>query len=266
MFEPFHPKYISFLRAHQYLKPGDTNKDMEKMATKVYSGKASSYRMDRENNSIAYRGLLIKDIFANLFARWASVQFPNIKIILLVRNPFAVALSKFNKSLGYWLLDPIELLQQERLYEDYLCPFEDLIKAKSRKNDYILNQIVIWSIIHYVPIRQFPPNSIHVVFYEHVYKQPYNEIFRIQQFVNPANRQHPLTIDNHIIKQPSRVSGPESNIVLGNSPITSWKNKVNAKIIDEGFKILQAFGFEGLYDDVMPDRSVFTNIQKHTKI
>ena len=93
--------------------------------------------MDAGNRRIFYKGLLIKDIFVNLFVYWAVQHFPGVKVVLLIRNPFSVALSKYKTRTWFWLADPIALLDQPDLYEDSLQPFEDLIRRVGSGTDYI---------------------------------------------------------------------------------------------------------------------------------
>ena len=260
MFEPFHPKLVDemkLLLPHQYLKPDASDARIKKIAQDVFSGKFIHFRVDSQNSSLSYKGLLVKDIFANLMAFWAVKNFPQLKTILLIRNPFAVALSKQKKKGWLWTNDPMELLNQRELFEDYLHPFEDEIRAVCSKKNYILSQILIWAIINYVPLRQFNSKQLHVVFYEDMFSNPNDELAKILQFVSPGSPSASSFLDSEIISKPSRVCGNESNILSGTSPITTWKSELKADEINEGMKILKIFGLDKLYDESgMPDRNV----------
>jgi hypothetical protein len=265
MFEPFHPhfvKEVEVLSPHQYVRPGERNQTLERFSSQVFSGKFQHPRVDGYNGFI-HKGLLIKDIFANLFARWAFEKFPEIKIIFLIRNPFAVALSILKKSHWFWPSDPSEFLKQETLFEDFLQPYQDLIKRIARDNDPVLKQILIWSIINYVPLRQFRPDDIHVCFYEDIFTEPNVELSRIFNFIGRSQKKYPLEISKELITRPSRVSGPESNVANKKSPISSWKNELTIQQIDSGFEILERFGLDGLYgEDSMPKRAVIESFFK----
>ena len=263
MFEPFHPTLVKdtqFLLPHQYVRPHESNEQLKAIASRIFSGTFAHPRVDAGNRALVYKGLLVKDIFVNLFACWASAHFPRIKILLLIRNPFAVALSKSKRKDWFWATDPMALMNQPRLYEDYLHPFEELIRKTIRKNDFILNQVLIWSIIHYVPLRQFDRGRIHVVFYEEIHANPENEISRLCDaglIKNPGQ----TGIDEDIIRRPSKFAGSESNILLGKSPVTLWKDELSARQIDAGLRILQEFGFDKLYDEAsIPDRQALEAI------
>ena len=265
MFEPFHPLYNgkNLVAPHQYLRPDTINKKFEDFASDIFKGRLINKRYDYVNKSFFYKGLLIKDIFANLFVRWVSVRFPDIRIILLIRNPFSVALSKYKKQEWFWGTEPLNLFNQADLYEDYLSPFEDIIKKTSAEKDFILCQILIWCIINYVPLLQFKPGQIHIVFYEDIYSKT-NEIIReIYNFIKIEPLDFRIKIDRKKIMEPSRVVGKESNILSGTSPIVSWKDEISSQKIDAGFEILNCFGFEELYNnESMPNWQVLKKIHE----
>ncbi|MBN2323426.1 MAG: sulfotransferase domain-containing protein [Spirochaetes bacterium] len=266
MFEPFHPRLVKgmeCLKTYQYIRPDDPNDSVRKIAEHVFSGKFNDKRVDAGNRRIFHKGLLIKDIFVNLFAYWAVRHFPGVKVVLLIRNPFSVALSKYKTRTWFWLTDPIALLNQPDLYEDYLQPFEGLIRRVSSGTDYIHKQILIWSIINYIPLLQFSPEQIHVVFYEDVYVDPNYEISRIMNYITPKNGKRETVIPEEVIKKPSWVTSNGSNIVTERSPIDAWKNELSARQIYQGLAILSHFGFDRLYrNDVMPNREIIEKLLK----
>ena len=266
MFEPFHPQLVSdmsFIKPHHYIRPDEFNGEIERISSDIFSGKFTHKRVDSGNRLGLYNGLLIKDIFANLLCYSASLRFQKVKPILLIRNPFSVALSKHKKKNWFWVTEPLDLLSQTTLYEDYLIPFEGIIRKTSAKKNYILNQILIWSIINYIPLRQFEPENIHVCFYENIYTEPCNEISKILKFTRGLNSDPQINLSKDIINRPSRVTGAESNLLSNTSPITSWKNELTPHIIEEGLKILQCFGFDNLYDEKsMPNKNVLRRIHE----
>ena len=266
MFEPFHPQMVSqasFLRPHLYVRPNATDERLRTFAANVLSGRFSHQHVDAANGAFSYRGLLIKDIFANLFAYWASLQFPGVKVTLLLRNPFAVALSKSRKRHWYWLTEPLDLLGQQDLREDFLGPFEDTIRETSATGNYLLKQILIWSINNYVPLRQFSPGQLHVTFYEDVYASPNREVAAILANVRQGQAPPHVDIDHNVISRPSWVSGNESTLARGRSPITSWRQELSTRDIDSGMRILERFGLAELYDEnVQPRRDALHVIRE----
>jgi hypothetical protein len=256
--EPFHPygmREMSFLTPHQYLRPDDVDRKLESAASRVFSGKLTHPSVDWNVSSdrrFLYNGLIVKDIFANLFSKWASCRFPRVKTVLLIRNPFAVALSQAKMSGSNWGTVK-NLLGQPKLHNDYLHRFEDVIGRLDIENDVILSQVFMWSVINYVPLRQFRPEELHVIFYEKAFADPRGEIAALFQSLGKDSRLPVSRLDEATIVRPALLGSSTSTLRSGKSPISSWKDELTTRQIDAGMEILRAFGFGDLYDDdVMP--------------
>ncbi len=266
LFEPFHPLEIErmkFMTPYLYMRSGKENQQLASAAHEIFTGKFMHERVDVANYAIHYNGLLVKDIFANLFAHWLRSLYPEIKIILLVRNPFSVAVSKYKRKDWLWITDPMVLLDQHHLHADYLEPFGSLIRKISSESDYIVRQVLIWSILYYVPLRQFDPGTIHIAFYEDVFSSPEQEVQKIVDFIGQGTGSQTVRLNKNVIKKPSRVAGKESTIIQRTSPLTSWKKSVTSSQVEKGMKILQEFGFDGLYDEQSrPDRRVIERLHR----
>lgn len=249
MFEPFHPRFVDqmrFLSFHEYIRPDDITHPLTHIAADVFSGKFTNARVDESNNHLFYHGLLIKDIFANLFACWIARQYPNLKIVFLVRNPFAVALSKLNKRHWIWMTDPKEFLKQPALRDDYLQPFEDQIRVIG--DDYIDRQILIWAIIHFIPFNQFNLNSSYILFYEDLLVNPREELQRLFLYTRPDIGTSKINEALDKFERPSRVSDSES-VIDRSSRIDNWKTKLSADQIKRGLDILKKFSLNDLYNE-----------------
>ncbi len=261
IFEPFHPKIfndLNFSLPHLYIRPEEKNDVILKMSSDIFNGRFYDERVSRGNRRLLYGGLLVKDIFANLFSYWVSLRFSQIKIILLLRNPFAVALSKKKMSDAFWVKDPMVLFRQQDLVEDHLFFFEDLIHTICETEDFFLKQILIWSIINYVPLQQFREHNLHVVFYENMYRNPQKESSKLIQHIKSMPETEKVNIPSKLINTPSRMSGKEGDLISGQSPINNWKNELSVKQIDTGFHILKSFGFGELYcDGFVPESGKF---------
>ncbi|MGI9317867.1 MAG: sulfotransferase domain-containing protein [bacterium] len=256
MFEPFHPEQVQragFLRPFEYVRPGYRFPQLEEFMDDIVSGKFSEDRVNRFNRSFFYNGILIKDIYANLLCFWACQRHPSIKPVLLLRNPFAVALSKAKKQDWLWVQDPMDLWDQEFLRQDYLLEHEDLIREISVCGDYIQKQLLIWSIINYVPLKQFKQGAVKVIHYEDVYTHPNREVSEVLRFINDNSKLTSVNLPARLINVPTRVAGKESTLNTNRSPISSWQDEVTTLQIDRGFQILSHFGLDTLYgDDGMP--------------
>ncbi len=268
MFEPFHPKWVrgmEDLGFHEYIRPGDSGHRLLGTASEVLSGRFQDARADQANRRLWYRGLLIKDIFANLFACWASRRFPNVKLVLLIRNPFAVALSKLKTKDWHWMTDPAEFLEQEPLVDDYLRPLEGVIRSVG--DDYLQRQVLIWAIVHYVPLLQFDPGRLQIVFYEEMAQYPERELPRLFRYLKPNQVEQMTNRALGILTLPSRVAGDTRSKPEGKWPIGRWKAELSAEQVRAGLRILAHFGLDQLYGDgIMPRRDVLPRCQKKADV
>ena len=249
MFEPFHPDWVnemSFLEYHQYMRPTIDNEELCEIAHKLFVGNFYHPRIDRTSKKLFYSGLLLKDISTNLFAYHLKRRFTSLKIVFLIRNPFAVAFSKCKKKKWNWMNEPEKFLEQALLYEDYLQPFSSLILEISKSDDYIVKQILIWSIINYVPLKQFSKDELCVVFYENLVLNPNDEISRIFSELNLSSKTHTVNIPQVLLDKPSIVS--EKKGVTFAASLNLWRKEASEYQLIKGQEILQQFGFGDLYD------------------
>ena len=100
MFEPFHTRRTDVLREwnyRQYLRPTNLDEKFVHPATQILSGKVRSKWIDQFRCRPIVTRRLIKDIRANLILKWIKHNFPEIRIVLLLRHPCAVASSKLQQ-------------------------------------------------------------------------------------------------------------------------------------------------------------------------
>jgi Sulfotransferase family len=122
VFEPFNPRVVGpfgHFRTKQYLRPDDQRKEFLEPARLALTGGLRDPWTDRFNGRIVARRRLIKDIRANLLLGWMRANFPGMPIILLLRHPCAVVVSRL--ALG-WRDNLSETMEQRELVEDFLVP------------------------------------------------------------------------------------------------------------------------------------------------
>jgi hypothetical protein len=251
LFEPFHSSHnpkAHFLPAHQYLRPGDAYPLFDELADSIFDGKTYIPRYDHANKFKLFHGMLAKDITANMVSFAVYEKKPEIDLILLIRNPFAVALSRQKKMEWNWFNEPILFLKQQYLFDDYLMPFDDLIRDVSKIGDYFLNQILIWSIIHYVPLQQFSNHQMQVVFYEDLLLNTDDELQRLKASLRNKGSSHHNVLEESIKFQPSRTTNLSSDEIRDKSP-EDWMSEIDEKRLAHGRFILKQFGLQFLYDE-----------------
>ena len=268
LFEPFHPAHnpeAGFLASHRYLRPGESDPKLEELANKIFTGKEYFPVSDPANKHKLFDGLLVKDISANLFSYALSQSRPEIDLILILRNPFAVALSRQNKPEWKWFNEPQQFLSQKNLARDFLDPYKELILNISESDDFILKQILIWAVIYHIPLRQFSDDQLQIVFYEDLLQHTDHQLKRLEKSLRSHSAVSNTPLLNDIKYQPSETTSLTRDDLRKKSP-SDWQSHISKKQISGGAMILEKFGLDFLYDDlgnpaVSPSR-VLTTMQK----
>ncbi|NET30795.1 MAG: sulfotransferase [Cyanothece sp. SIO1E1] len=262
IFEPFNPHAVSLcnnFNSKQYIRADCQNSLFYEPVKQILSGSFRNKWSDRYCQNILSKRRLIKSVRANLFLKWLHDNFPNLPIILIIRNPIAVANSRakldWGTSLGKYLC-------QDDLMQDYLAPFQNELQQAQKyyqKNKNIFeNSIFTWCIEHYVPLKQFQYGEIKIVFYEEILGNPEPEIRSLMSFIGQ-------NYDNSILKEfenPSQMSRKDSAINLGKNSVDIWKNDVGKNQIQKAKEILDIFGLKNIYPDNLPSRKELERVMK----
>jgi hypothetical protein len=249
MFEPFFlNKIIPVSQFHlfQYMRPEQEDGELYNLAYKVLTGKIRDPRIDWHNKRLYTQYRIIKEIRANLFLKWLHDRFPQVPLFFVIRHPCAVALSR--KELGWATdtdIDPF--LRQENLINDYLSDKLDLIH--SLKTD-IEKHALIWSISNLVPLSQFGPEKLNMVYYENLCLQPESELAKVFKVLDQGH----LNITGIDVQRPSVTTTHTSAIVTGEDRITRWKSHLQTSEIDSVLNIVREFGLDDLYGDAVTPR------------
>jgi hypothetical protein len=267
MFEPFHPVTAGEIRDigyYKYIRPEYKDEAFYNLASRIFSGRFYHPRVIR-GGRIHSRKLLIKDIFGNLLIKWVGEYFPRVKKILIMRHPFATALSKQKLRDWEWMTEPVQFFEQPELIQDWLKPFEALIR---NTEGFFERQVLIWSIVHYIPLRQLDRRDIHLIFYEQLCSHPEDELKRLLSFlydVDGTQDLNPKLLKK--IKEPSFTSRRDSAIKRGGNLCDVWRKALSDSQISEGMEILRAFGLDRIYNEsLMPDRQAAESILKEPLI
>ncbi len=263
LFEPFHInvgliKKTGF-KYHQY----KVNKYLKLIAKVVFTGKfihpwwidPDIHKKNMKDHNDRF--LLAKDIYANLCAHEICSQNKNIKPILLIKNPFAVAVSRKKTGWSNWDKELDAILQQKELYDDYLRPFEDIILDIKNNGSYYDRQILVWAIINYIPLMQHTKENIYITFYEDWLIDPNTALKRVYDYLEisanlPKN-----------IKQTNKFIHPSKVTATNTFDINSWQKELSAEDIKSGEKILSYFGFDTLYVNNIPNKQILDKFQKN---
>lgn len=248
MFEPFHPgKVEGFSQFHyfQYMQITEHNGDLQSFCQSVFTGNIRHCWIDREVDLLKPQYRLIKEIRANLFLRWISLVFPEIPLLFIVRHPCAVVSSRMQ--LGWATDTDIEsFLAQPKLIEDHLKDKLDSIRQAETIEE---KHAIIWCISNLVPLKQFGPNDLNVIFYENLVLQPEIEIPRLFQAIHLPYRD---TVFARAGK-PSTTAMRTSAVVTGDNRITGWRKTLSPVQIRNILAVVEAFELDYIYgESVMP--------------
>jgi hypothetical protein len=251
VFEPFHPGQIGVFRRKQYLRPDDRREEYLGAAKRVLTGGIRSSWTDRFNRKFVVRRRLIKEIRANLLLGWMHENFPGMPIVLLLRHPCAVVVSRL--ALG-WRDNLSDATEQVELVEDFLGPMEDEIRAARSAFE---RHVFSWCIENYVPLRQFGPGEVHLAFYENFVVHPGDEIRRLFTFLGEDFDGRAY----RALRRPSPLSR------RGETPsVDAWRLSVSDSQLERAVEILGLFGLDRVYDEgAMPDPSGALALMDQTK-
>ena len=245
MFEPFHPHKVEAFGAFEYfhyLRPSVDNRQLYTYCTTLFRGHIRHPWIDREIDTLRPDYRLIKEIRANLFLKWIHQRFPQVPLLFILRHPCAVVLSRLQLQ---WATDSDidSFLRQPQLVADFLTGKMDVIE---RARSDVAKHALIWCISNVVPLQQFEPGTLPIVFYEQLITYPDTLIPAIFRHLEIADYQDSVF---RAAQKPSTTSKRHSAIMTGSNPLTQWQNKLSARQIDDVLAVVAAFGLDTIYDD-----------------
>ena len=107
IFEPIHSqrsRELNEFDTFTYRRIEQEDIKLERFTRNIFSGKVfPAHSTVSTGHAMCPDKLIVKDIFAHLIAKWVLHRISGIKLVLLMRHPFAVALSKTNHDDWYWM-------------------------------------------------------------------------------------------------------------------------------------------------------------------
>lgn len=217
------------------------NDQFHSFAEMVFRGDIRNAWIDRQNERLFPTHRLIKEIRINLALKWLHDHFAQVPMVLLLRHPCSVVLSRLQ--LDWATDDDIQpLLSQPELVEDHLSPYLDLIKNAKTKEQ---KHAIIWSVSNLVPLKQFKQGEIKIVYYENLITQPDVELRSIFKTLGVDYE----TLAASQLDRPSQTTVETSAVVTGSDKINFWKKKLTPSQIDGILQVVDEFGLSHLYGD-----------------
>jgi hypothetical protein len=108
--------------------------------------------------------------------------------------------------------------------------------------------LFLWCVETLVPLRQFRPGELHVVFFENLVRSPEAEVAKLLSHVGRSADDFQLDLEK--LKTPSLTARRASSAVwTGVDPVESWRKKVSDAQRRRAVEILERFGLDRIYGD-----------------
>ena len=254
VFEPLRPDRVPAARVFangQYLRRDDTDPRYLEPMTRILTGRMRNPWADHLNHVVVARRRLVKEIRANLLAPWLVDRFPGMPVVLLVRHPLGVAVSR--RELG-WSDHLDDALAQPALVRDHLTTDQErFLRALS---DPFARAVAQASLETLVPLRMTTPGELLAVTYEGLVSEPRVQAERVLRHVG----QEPDAELDAALDRPSHLSRADSAVRTGQDRASAWMSRVDADDRARALEVLELLGLGGLYsvDDAYPDEAAFT--------
>jgi hypothetical protein len=246
MFEPLQHTYVPeasefiypYLEKHQ-----KAPKKLKKLMNNIISGKLRNDWVDGQNNKYFTNKRLVKFIRIHFMHAWLKENYPQIKSIYIIRNPYSVSLSMIKNK---WEISADFILDKENLYNKYFTKFKKLITEIKQKENVIYIATLRWVLLNYVIFRQYENSDkslFKLVSYENLVENPKDTTPSIFQYLN-------LDFDDQVydkMKKPSALVS-KKRLEKGFKNITSsWQNQISEDDLEYCEKIIAEFGLNKFY-------------------
>jgi len=244
IFEPFKYDTIDIARAFVhpcYISPENREEKFLKPLDMIITGKIKTAWTDKDNKKFITEERLIKDIRTNLLLNWISSVYKDLRIILLIRNPFAV-IESWTRA-GWKPERPLKRLLEQ---EDSLSPLlpHNAFKPFKSTTTTLEKNLYIWCINNYIPLQKAKENNFRITLYENYFLDPERETRLLFDYLNKPFDAKALQQLNYF----SRTTSKDSPLHEGQNILESWKAKFTVPEIKQGIKILSLFQLDKLYD------------------
>jgi hypothetical protein len=240
VFEPFRNDRAEVCRifeGRQYLRPDAAEPRYYEASVQVLTGRLRQRWSDKHNAKLIARRRLVKAIRANLMLKWLRVRFPELRMLLLLRHPLAVASSKLKLN---WPADLDTFLRQDDLMRTHLEPFRDLLTGDLSPFE---EQVLFWCVEHYVPLRELDSGDAEIFFYERFCTEPEREIARLFAFLGRGSVSDAM----RVLARPSSTTTNQAAISTGESLTHAWERHITEEQRRAAREMLDRFGLHRLY-------------------
>ena len=242
MFEPFHgrePIPTENDRMYPLLSDLRTQEN-EPVSWSGYYKKIDCFHLLAPGRSLFSRDVLIKDISS--FLVLDEIPLQEARKLLIVRNPFSVALSK--SRVGIWNVEQ----DLDNLFSAVFGEASSSMKQAIEPllSNKLLEYIAVWGLLHRLIIPKIESENYKVVFYELLFQSTETVLSEVLAFLGREEygKQYAEKIFEKS-KKPSRTAN-KGRIAGLNS---DWLGELEEDVIAKAFQILGLLGVDFIYKD-----------------
>ena len=258
VFEPLRADRVPAARVFangQYLRRVDTDPRYLDPMTAILTGRMRNPWADHLNHVVIARRRLVKEIRANLLVPWLVDRFPGMPVVLLVRHPLGVAVSR--RELG-WSDHLGDELAQPALVHDHLTA--EQAGFLDGLTDPFARAVAQAGLETLVPLRMSSPAELLAVTYEGLVSQPRVQAERVLRHVG----QEPDQALDAALERPSHLARADSAVRTGADRASAWMSRVDAADQARAAQVLHQLGLDAVYSvaDPYPDMAAFTALHE----
>ena len=247
IFEPLNPRFLPYRDIDIDWMPSPD--DSDPLLTNIITGKVSTHWANSRNRKWIAKARLIKAIRSNMMVPWINKNFPEAKVVLLIRNPLAVAASRKKLSIhspGNWEWRPSpEVLLAQPSINNLLTLEEQHLLSAQLERGVVFETIVDWIITNILAFRLIDFETNHLVFYESLARKKHQVIDELFNFVQvPKAPEMEVYFDKK--SDTTRNSGDG---LISSSPLEAWKQVLTEQEISESRALLANFSIDRFYTE-----------------
>jgi hypothetical protein len=252
VFEPFRPHVVraaAVFGPFAYVRPSDRDPARVAAAQTILRGRIPRGTVDRGHRGRVFRRRIVKEVRCNLMLGWLRAIGPGMPIVLVVRNPFAVAASwtrlGWGNVAGEERSELDVMLAQEELLEDF--PAIGRAALAVDRADAFERSMFQWGVAHLVPLRQLRAGDVHVLHYEDMIRKPDETVDLLGTYLDlriEGPGMERALASNTETDFLGRGGGADRLELLG-----EFRTVLSARQLERGHEILASLGVDNLYDE-----------------
>ena len=242
MYEPFHPLQVPDYAGFDnllYMRAEDRDAALEAFCGRVFTGQIRNLWIDNTIGVLRPQARVVKDVRTNLLLKWISCRFPELPLILLLRHPCAVVLSRMERGWGADQ-DISDMMSQENLVEDFLRNKKEMINNAEHDEE---KHAIVWAIHNAIPLAQFSDGGINVIKYEDFVSDTSS---CLGQLLDGIGWDFDESL-SPLFDQPSRTSSLSTALDGAKAANRRWEKCLSSAQVDRIMRVVDAFGLNHLY-------------------